>query len=374
MNELQQIVAAIETAPAGNAVLVTLVKVEGSSYRRAGARLLLMADDRRIGSISGGCLEDDVTARAQQVRVSGKPEVVTYDTTSENDLVWGVGLGCHGVVHVLVERLPPRPAWATALQENLRRRKPTELSVLWREPAGMSPAQTFRGDATPPSRMGLDTRRGRRGSRVQVALPLRSQCGTCGLGTYLTGDLASLPSDMVFHQTIHPPTALVIFGAGDDAQPLVRFAKGLGWHVRVVDPRPAFATPERFPEADGTLVARAEEAVARINPESDSVAVVMTHHYRHDVPLLRTLLPRPLAYLGLLGPRKRAERMLAEVEADGLAITPGMRSRLRAPVGLDLGADNPEEIALAILAEAKAVLAGRDARPLRQRQLPIHAE
>ena len=193
------------------------------------------------------------------------------------------------------------------------------------------------------------------------------------LGTYLAGDLASLPSDMVFHQTVHPPTALLVFGAGDDAQPLVRFAKGLGWHVCVVNPRPAFATPARFPEADGTMVARAEEAVDRINPEADSVAVVMTHHYRHDVPLLRTLLPRPLAYLGLLGPRKRAERILADVEAAGIAISPEMRARLHAPVGLDLGADSPEEVALAILAEVKAVLAGRDARPLRERTLPIHA-
>jgi xanthine/CO dehydrogenase XdhC/CoxF family maturation factor len=164
----------------------------------------------------------------------------------------------------------------------------------------------------------------------------------------------------------------VIFGAGDDAQPLVRFAMALGWQVTVVDPRPALASRERFPEADATINARPEEVPARVALGIDSLAVIMTHHYRHDLPLLRELLPHPLAYLGLLGPRKRAERILSDLAADGFAVTPEMRARLHAPVGLDLGANNAEEVALAILAEMLAVLAGRDAHPLRERNQPIH--
>jgi xanthine/CO dehydrogenase XdhC/CoxF family maturation factor len=177
---------------------------------------------------------------------------------------------------------------------------------------------------------------------------------------------------MVFRQTILPPVALVVFGAGDDAQPLVRFATALGWQVTVVDPRSALATPERFPEADTTVIARPEELPARVVLGVDSLAVIMTHHYRHDLPLLRTLLPRPLAYLGLLGPRKRAEKIISDLAADGFAVTPEMRARLHAPVGLDLGAESPAEVALAILAEMQAVLSGRDSRPLRNRDLPIH--
>jgi xanthine/CO dehydrogenase XdhC/CoxF family maturation factor len=164
----------------------------------------------------------------------------------------------------------------------------------------------------------------------------------------------------------------VIFGAGDDAQPLVRFAKELGWQVTITDPRPAFVTPERFPGADTVVVARPDEAPARLALGADTLAVIMTHHYHHDLPLLRALLPRPLAYLGLLGPKKRADKILSDLAADGFALTPAMRARLHAPVGLDLGADNPEEVALAILAEMKASLAGRDGRPLRERALPIH--
>lgn len=331
MKELQEILAALDSSPSAGAILATLVKVEGSSYRRPGARLLLTREGRRIGSISGGCLEDDLVAQAKKIQDSGQAITVTYDTTSENDLVWGVGLGCHGIVHVLIEELPPRPAWADVLRENFRQRVPTELAVVWGAPAGVR------------------------------------------LGTGLAGNAPPEPSLRVFCQTVLPPTPLVIFGAGDDARPLARFAKELGWHVSVVDPRPAFATPARFPEADLTVVARPEEAAVRIPLGPDSVVAVMTHHYLHDVPLLRTLLPLPLAFLGLLGPRQRAERILSDLAAAGLAVTPEMHARLHAPVGLDLGADHPEEVALAILAEMQAVLSGRDGRPLRERNRPIHA-
>ena len=372
MKDLQKILTALQSAPAGGAVLATLVQVEGSSYRRPGARLLLTADGRRIGSISGGCLEDDVVAHAQTVRASSTAKTITYDTTAENDLVWGVGLGCHGVVQVLIEKLPPQPGWADALRNNFRQRKPTTLAVVWRGPAGMPPARTIHGDATPSSRVALQPRRGRRGSKALAASLTLSPGGIPALGTFLASDLAPVPPDAVFLQTVPPPTALVIFGAGDDVRPLVRFARELGWHVTVADPRPAFATPERFPEADAVVVARPEDAPARVPLGTDTLAVIMTHHYRHDLPLLRALLPRPRAYLGLLGPRKRAERILSDLAAQGFVASPEMRARLHAPVGLDLGADDPEEVALAILAEMKAVLSGRDAHPLRERTSPIH--
>src|SRR4051812_19620457 len=118
MKELESIVRTLLAADVAGSVLATLVQVEGSSYRRPGARLLVTDDGRRVGSISGGCLEEDVITRARRVAASGEAEAVVYDTTSENDLVWGVGLGCHGVVRVLIERVPAKPAWAIALAEN----------------------------------------------------------------------------------------------------------------------------------------------------------------------------------------------------------------------------------------------------------------
>ena len=332
MKELEAIVAHLCVAHTGG-VLATLTKVDGSSYRRPGARMLVTGETKRIGSISGGCLEEDLIERSARVAASGRAELVVYDTSAENDLLWGVGLGCNGVVRVLLEPLPCRPQWALTVAENLRAGRPTDLAVVWENPGG--PVGTRLRDDKTPARPG--------------------------------------PKACVFNDRIEPPVSLSIFGAGDDAQPLARLARELGWRVTVADPRPAMPTPERFPAAAILLTGPADALVGRAAPPPSSLAVVMTHHYLHDMPLLHDLLPLPLAYLGLLGPRRRAEKIVADLAAKGLPVTAEMRSRLRAPVGLDLGADGPEEVALSIVAEMTAVLAGRDARPLRERELPIHA-
>lgn len=332
MKELQAIVHALLAPGSTPAVLATLATVDGSSYRRPGARLLLTADRQRIGSISGGCLEEDVLARAERVAATGQAEAVVYDTTSENDLVWGVGLGCHGIVRVVIEKLSAPPTWAKALGENFAARRPTELAVVHDAPD----ARTL-------------------GTRLATELPAN---GSSAAG--------------VFTQTVRPPTELTIFGAGDDAQPLVRLAKELGWHVTLADTRAAFTTATRFPSADRCVVAPATELVARAQPGSDALVVVMTHRYIDDLPVLGALLQRPLAYLGLLGPKKRADKILGDLAQNGISISPERRAQLHAPVGLDLGADAPEQVALAMVAEMQAVLAGRNARPLRERVRPIH--
>jgi len=331
MKELQAIVGHLNLAGSGG-VLATLVTVEGSSYRMPGARMLFAEGGVRLGAISGGCLEEDLLERSKRVSASGRAELAVYDTTTENDLMWGVGLGCHGVVRVLLEPLPERPGWAAAVAENLRAGRATDLAVVW-EGAGGSEGTLVRD--------------------ARAAARLASATG-------------------VFYETVEPTTLLSIFGAGDGAQPVARLARELGWRVVVADPRPSMATEARFPGATRLVTAPAEELVARAAPAPGSLAVIMTHHYVHDRPLLRQLLPLPLAYLGMLGARGRAKKLLAELEAEGLALTPERLARLHAPVGLDLGADGPEEIALSIVAEMKAVLAGRDARPLRDRGLPIH--
>lgn len=330
MKETRAIVAALLDSDAPSAVLATLVSVEGSSYRRPGARLLVFPNGTRLGSISGGCLEEDLIIRAANVQKSGTSETVVYDTTSENDLVWGVGLGCHGIVRVLLEKVPARPAWALALGQSFARRRTTALAVVY------------------------------------------GQGDLANWGTRLAAPGDCADPECLFVDLIAPPTRLVIFGAGDDAQPLVRLARELGWQITVADPRASFATGERFPDADALVVSGAEDLVAKVAPGADTLAVVMTHRYVHDVPILRHLLPLPLAYLGLLGPKKRAKKILADLEAAGMVISPEQHARLHAPVGLDLGADSPEQVALSILAEMQAVLSGRDAHPLRERTRPIH--
>jgi xanthine/CO dehydrogenase XdhC/CoxF family maturation factor len=329
MTEIARILAALAAAPGQAAALSTLVQVEGSSYRRPGARLLLCADGTRLGSISGGCLEDDIVLRAQRVLESGRPELATYDTTAENDLVWGVGLGCQGVVLVFIERLPSiRPRWVGVLAENLRARRTTRLAVV-------------HGGENPP-------------------------------GTGLAGDSAAAPGAAVFRETISAPPAVLILGAGDDAQPLVRMAKETGWHVTVADSRAVYATAARFPGADAVISAPATGIVRLAAPDERTSVVVMTHRYADDLELLRTLLVRPLAYVGLLGPRQRTDRLLAQLQAEGVVADDETLARLHAPVGLDLGGITPETVALSILAELQACRAGRIPVHLRDRRAPIH--
>jgi xanthine/CO dehydrogenase XdhC/CoxF family maturation factor len=330
MKELQEILRHLASHKKDAvSVLGTLVSLKGSSYRRPGARLLRTSDGRRIGSVSGGCLEEDVLLHAETVAASGRASHHVYDTTPENDLVWGTGQGCRGVVGVLLEPVMGIPAWAIKLAENFEAGRPTTLEVVWQ--------------AEDPAL----------------------------LGTRLADLTFNSLTPSLFSQVIAPPPSLCIFGAGDDAQPLAGFACALGWKVTVADPRPALATTLRFPAADRVACSPAETLVSRVSPSPGSLAVVMTHQFAHDQCLVRDLLPLPLVYLGLLGPKQRTDRILAGLGTG--AASEAETAGLHAPVGLDLGSETPEEIALSILAEMQATLSGRDARPLCGRKGRIHA-
>jgi xanthine/CO dehydrogenase XdhC/CoxF family maturation factor len=341
MTELAALITHLTDYQRGPAVLATLVAVAGSSYRRPGARLIVTANGQRLGSISGGCLEEDVLLRARIVAATGQAELVTYDTSSENDLVWGVGLGCHGIVQVLLEPIPsPAPAWVQTLATQLAARRPTPLAVTWRSTDPRQPLGTQLAPTEPSS------------AQSHASKPA--------------------PTSEVFLEIITPAPSLIIFGAGDDAQPLAQLAHTLSWHVTIADPRATFANVARFPTAERLIVAPANELVARVAPEPEACVVVMTHHYVHDVPILRSLLSYDFPYIGLLGPKKRAARILADLARDGFVPTPARIARFHAPIGLDLGADAPADVALSILAEIRALRSGRDARPLRDRTRPIH--
>jgi xanthine dehydrogenase accessory factor len=176
----------------------------------------------------------------------------------------------------------------------------------------------------------------------------------------------------LFVEVLAPPVPLLVCGAGHDALPVVRLAHDLGWWVMVADSRPAFATRERFPEADEVFLVEDRDVASKVRIDRDTYAVVMTHNFLHDLEILRGLLTTPAHYIGLLGPRARTEKLLAELEKQGVVLDGAQRARLHGPVGLDTGADSPEEIALSITAEILAVHNRRAATPLRERRGPIH--
>ena len=332
------------------AVLATVVKVSGSSYRSPGARMLVTENGGRIGSISGGCLEGDLLKKAWWLTGAGAA-IRVYDNTSEEDAIWEFGLGCNGIVHVLLERweADSRPLTVDLLAACRADRRGGVLATAI---AGSAIGQQFaifpdgaeRSTSSLASLVAVDARAAMR-SRVST---------TCVYG-----------DTEVFLEYIAAPVPLLIFGAGHDAVPLVRFAKELGWHCTVVDGRSNQARADRFPLADAVVVADIGDPLQALTIDDRTVAVVMSHSYPQDSAFLDALLKSPARYVGMLGPRKRTERMLSE---NGLAET----SALHSPVGLDIGADTPEEIALAVVSEIQAVLTQRGAGMLRDRSGPIH--
>jgi xanthine dehydrogenase accessory factor len=319
MNEVRALVEAFDAANVRGerCALATVVSVEGSSYRRPGARMLVSEAGTSTGTISAGCLESDVIEHAKHVLQTGEAKLVEYNTASTSDeMVWGLGLGCNGIVRVLVEPL----ASGSLCMEALRRSQAASVSV----------ATVY-------------------------------QCTSSDLAR------AGMKSVKVFIETLLPPVPLVVFGAGHDALPVIELARGLGWQTEVVDPQARPASLSRFAVADRVTLSRPEDVEAQVRITPRTMALLMSHNYVQDLTLLRFLLASPARYIGVLGPRKRTERMLK-----GLAMNEAERARLHAPAGLDIGANGPAEIALSIVAEMRAVLDGRRGGMLRERQGSIH--
>lgn len=375
MNELQRVFESYTRGRAGGLrmALATVVGVEGSAYRRPGARMLIKETGETTGTISGGCLERDAVERAAAVAESRSARIVEYDTRGDEDIVWGLGLGCNGVVRVLLESLHEGGAGARALEfagERLRARERGVTATV----VARSVWSPGRAGSLPEvgERLLLDADGDVHGEqfadgslsglvRADAVLALAQRLAATHAYETVAGRVE------VFYDNIAPPRPLVIFGAEHDALPLVRQAQAVGWRVTVVDTRARHASRERFAEADEVLLCRAEDVAANIGLTKETAVVLMTHNYLDDVELLRALLPSPASYLGILGPRARTSKLLEELgEAQvGLA-------RLHGPVGIDLGAETPEEIALSIVAEIKAVSAARGGGFLRDRLAPIH--
>jgi xanthine dehydrogenase accessory factor len=286
VKELREILAAFARRRGERLALATLVRARGSSYRRPGARMLIAADRSFVGTLSRGCLEEEVALRAQEVLDDGAPVQITFDTR--------LRYGCNGAIDIFIEKI--RPEFLLGIGKAIEERR----------------------------------------SCIAV---------TDSLGSSLLGDLASAPPE-AFVQEIHPPLQLVLVGEGPDNPALRALAQTLGWELR-----------------------EAEEAAALPNEFDDwTAAIVKTHNYGRDYAALRKLLPLGLRYLALLGPRRRRDQLLHALLEEGVP----MRSELFAPAGLDLGAEGPEQIALAMVAEIQAVFAGAEAESLRERKAPIH--
>jgi xanthine/CO dehydrogenase XdhC/CoxF family maturation factor len=329
--------------------------------------MLFRDDGVVVGLVSGGCLEADLAERARAVLAGGAAHTVVYDLRSPDDLVWGLGLGCGGEIRVLLEHLAPASPVDRALRAVAaarRERRSSAIATVF-EVGGET-------DVRAGDRLWLIDGAGPEGTLAEREL-------TSPLARALRAAIAGARTSVIDLETAHgsvgvlvehvpTPIRLVVCGAGTDAMPVVRIAAGLGWHVTVLDHRPARARAELFPEAREVRCVDFAGAVD-VDVDARTAVVLMTHHALHDRRLLARFLDSAAPYVGALGPRRRTDILLREIGS-----APAARATLYAPVGLDIGSETPEEIALAVVAEVHAVLASRAGGSLRESRAPLHAD
>jgi len=372
MKEIQDIIQAFDEAQKQNkqTALATVVHVQGSSYRRPGARMLVTEDGQLTGAISGGCLEGDALRKARQAMIRQKAKLVMYDTTDEDDAKLGVGLGCNGIIYILIEPIkaenPSNPI--QLLKRYLSTRQKVVLITLFSlqdlhaEQAGTCYFQNETGEII----SNFSNKQAAESLQPVVAYAL--QHTVSGITTI---DLSEGVQN-AFVEVLQPAVRLVIIGAGNDTMPLLQMANILGWQTIVVDGRAPYATSTRFPTAHQVIVAKPNQVLSYFDSDERTVFALMTHNYNYDLAMLQQLVELNIPYIGTLGPKKKLDQMLEELEAEGIFLTQNQRNKVYGPAGLNIGAESAEEIALSIIAEIKAALTRNKGTSLRNLEDPIH--
>lgn len=359
MKEIKAIIKAYDELPAAQkSALATVVGVEGSSYRRTGARMLVMEDGNWVGGISGGCLEGDALRKAQLAMFQDKPSLVTYDTTDEDAQQIGVGLGCNGIIDVLIAPLDNEPGNPLEL---LRRctgeRQPRILLTIVQNdggPEALYPGRMIHAEQLPA------------GLRIEGLLADIEGVKARQKSVSKRYTLSSGGHLALFIEFLPPTLRLLLFGGNYDVFPMAQLGKDLGRHITV------YANPHKLSRAIFQQADEVKPKDAPVEIDGYTACILMAHDYKTDLNNLRRLLSTDVPYIGMLGPRQRTDKMLDELASEGITLNERDHERLHSPVGLDIGALSPEEIALSVLAEIRAYFSGREGGFLKLRQGTIH--
>ncbi|MET9013177.1 XdhC/CoxI family protein [Streptomyces olivaceoviridis] len=351
--------------------VATVVAVGGSAPRGPGAALAVDSAGTVIGSVSGGCVEGAVYDLCREALRTGRSVVERFGYSDED--AFAVGLTCGGTLDVLVTPVTGEAPVRSVLRPALSAAARDEPAALARVARGsaelLGRALLVRPDGTSEGGLGGHPELDRVAAAEARALLEAGRTGTVELsadGSHCPGGVTLLVESNV------PPPRMIVFGAVDFASALARAGKFLGYHVTVCDARPVFATPGRFPDADEVVVDWPHRYLRRTATDARTVLCVLTHDAKFDIPLLKVALRMPVAFVGAMGSRRTHEDRDRRLRAEGL--TEQELSRLRSPIGLDLGARTPEETALSITAEIVAARRGGTGVPLTGGNTPIHHE
>lgn len=346
--------------------LATVVRVRGSSYRSPGARMLISDDGKWIGSISGGCLEGDALRKARKVMAERVPMTVTYDTSDDSNQNLGIGLGCNGIIDVLIEpidRISPHDP-IRLFERVLSTRQPVALATVF--------SNTFYQGEKLLINAEMEIQLSFSNERMnELVLPDLANVFETRRSEAKRYDFEDLSLE-VFVELIQPAVSLMIFGGGFDARPVSQLAKSLGWEVTVTDECVAHIAPVFFPTADKLSLCNRQFIERDFDITPYTACVLMSHNYEYDRDVLRKLLKSPASYIGILGPRNRFDKMVEEFSREGLQLSSDDLHRIHSPIGLDIGAEAPDEIALSIVSEIQGKFANRSGGFLKYRNAPIH--
>ncbi|CAD5251520.1 MULTISPECIES: XdhC family protein [unclassified Imperialibacter] len=353
------------------AALATVMRVHGSSYRRPGARMLMTDDGRWTGAISGGCLEGDALRKARQAILNNRPSLVTYDTMDDNSATsLGVGLGCNGIIDVLIEPINELDVFNSIhlLEKFVERGELAVLATVFDSSIAENPYQGQRfllnGLGEKYSTIGHANLEALIAADAQKAF-VANRPAIC----QYTVDEAMVE---VLVETLHPGIQLVVFGGGFDAAPVTSMAKNLGWAVTVTDDCIAHLGAKRFPDAENVTLCQRDHVSTDIIFKRFSAAILMSHNYKYDYAVLKELIKNPPAYLGIMGPKKRFDKMVDQLKEEGIYPGDAWAATVHSPIGLDLGAETPDEIALSVIAEIQAFFNNSKGGYLKHLDGPIH--
>jgi xanthine/CO dehydrogenase XdhC/CoxF family maturation factor len=323
--------------------------------------MLISDSGKWVGSISGGCLEGDALRKARKVMLENKPLLITYDTREESNQQLGIGLGCNGVIDVLLEPvlISEKNNPIAIFEQIIQRNEPVALATVL---TGEACSQKMLRYADGTCWSGVTDN----GLEQNLLSLLRKFLSS------QRSQVKKMGNTEVFIEWIEPVVTLMIFGGGFDARPVCAFAKMLGWNVQVTDECVSHIAPVFFPQADRLALCQRTFVDREFNITPYTACVLMSHNYEYDREVLKKILPTPTPYIGLIGPRKRFEKMKLELEQQGISFSTNDLHRIHAPAGLDIGAETPDEIALSILAEIQSKFTGRSGGFLKYRSGPIH--
>ncbi|MBE7379805.1 MAG: XdhC family protein [Leptolyngbya sp. SIO1E4] len=366
MHELEAIILANEKSrqKGETTFLATIVNTVGSTYRQKGAKMLIHETGEMVGTLSGGCVENDIFQYTQ--RIIQEPLIIEYDATKvEEDLIWGFGLGCNGAVTILLEKLnqPDILSPLNLISQCLKKKEIGAIATIFSITREIDLKIGARFVLYPDDTTDTDIQ-----NRTLVEA-IAHDTIRAKASQKSTVNQYQLPSGSidVFIDVIHPPRSLIVFGAGRDALPVVTLAKAIGWQVTVVDCRALPETYQRFAIADEIILTRRDILNRQLSINENTAAVVMTHNYLDDFEIIKWLLPTPIPYLGVMGSKNRIANIMKQLNP-----TSAQLKKVYSPVGLDIGADTPAEIATAIVAEIQAVLAKRNGGFSKHRHQPLH--